>query len=210
MLNVNHSVPRNCNFEHPRIFIEYQINKLKCRWFPRLKLFCAVILLRRQFLASSSFAQLVTQVSRANQHDDTIFFRGAAVQQPYLSGKKGTSKIFRSLKRFPTIVILVAKWYFIHCGLIDIKLQLDSLHIVVKFVKTDNIIGRTTICLAYNIKYLCRCPHQNTWTLGIYGRTWNANVWEFQRHRVSVEAHAQHQTHVSFKETGFTNDHMWL
>ena len=36
------------------------------------------------------------------------FFRGTAVQQPYLSGKKGISKIFRPLKRFPTIVALVA------------------------------------------------------------------------------------------------------
>ena len=52
--NVNHSVPRNCNFEHPPIFREYQINKVHCRWFPLLKLFCAVIAVPCQFLICSA------------------------------------------------------------------------------------------------------------------------------------------------------------
>ena len=188
LINVSHSVPRNCNFEHPPIFREYQINKVHCRWFPLWKLFC-VIFLRSQFLASSSFAQLVTQVSRANQQDDPKSLGALQYSNPTSQGRRALLRSFGPWKGSQPF------WFWLRNNVSSTVISLISNCNSIPYTwlsnlsKTDNI-GRTTICLAYKIKYRCRCPHQNIWTLGIYGRTWNTNVWEFQRHRVSVEAHA--------------------
>lgn len=70
------------------------------------------------------------------------FFRGAALRQPYLSGKKGTSKIFQAAPKKGSQPSWLRLWHNVSStGLIDIKLQLDSnsheyciyyIHIIVK------------------------------------------------------------------------------